>query len=155
MFLLLRRHLPQPLHPLAGQLRLALCVYTGTSIRRRVRSLPGRDIPVHRRTIIIAVIAVWMLTALIRSARTSRSAVRMIRVASLISIWVRAGALRRMVLRTRRGMRGLHALLPVLRPCVHASSAVYAPPAVRPLRRCRLRAQQQQGREKQPHRQRE
>jgi len=158
MFLLLRRHLPQPLHPLAGQLRLALSVYAGASIRWRVRSLPWHAVGISGRTITIAVIAVGMLPALIRAARASCTAIRVIRVSALIPALIticvrRAGGLRvvlRMVLRRMRWrMRCLYVLLPERPPRVHASSAI------RPLRRSRLRAQQQQGRKKQPHRQRE
>jgi predicted hotdog family 3-hydroxylacyl-ACP dehydratase len=90
-----------------------------------------------------------MLSALIRAAGSSGT-VWVIRVraqiaasiAALISIRPSARSLR-MIL----GMRRLHALLPELRPRIHA------PTAARPLRRSRLRAQQ--GREKQPHRERE
>jgi hypothetical protein len=107
-----------------------------------VGSLPWRAITIRWRT---KIIAVRMLAGLIRAAG---AAIRVIRVpaliAALITVGPRAGSLR-MILRMLR----LHALLPELRPRVHA------PPAVRPLRRSRLRAQQQQGREKQPHRQRE
>ena len=95
-----------------------------------------------------------MLPALIRPASASRTAARMVGVPALIAIWVgRAGTLRMvlgMILRRMRcWMRRLHALLPELRAAVHAPSAVIS------LRRSRLRAQQQQGREKQPQRQRE
>ena len=94
-----------------------------------------------------------MLPGLIRAIRT---AIRVIRVrgliaasiAALITIRVCAGSLG-MVLRMILRMRRLHALLPELRAAVHAPSAVIS------LRRSRLRAQQQQRREKQPHRQRE
>ena len=147
-FLLLRRHLPQPLRPLTWQPRSALSVHTTASIRGSVRSLALPAIGIRRRA---KIIAVGMLSALVRAASTSGT-VRVIRVraliaasiAALISIRPRAGSLR-MILR----MRCLHALLPELRPRIHA------PPAARPLRRSRLRAQQQQGREKQPHRERE
>jgi hypothetical protein len=73
-------------------------------------------------------------------------------VSTLVAIRMRAGSLRmvlRMVLRRMHcRMCRLHALLPELTRGIHA-------PTVRPLRRRRLRAQQQQRREKQPHRQRE
>ena len=104
-----------------------------------------------------------MLAALVSAARTSRTTVRVIRIpaviAPLIAVRRRARGLRvilRMVLGRMRGwMRCLYMLLPERPRRVHASSAVHAPSAIRPLRRSRLRAQQQQRREKQPHRQRE
>jgi hypothetical protein len=95
-----------------------------------------------------------MLSALVR-ASAACTGVRVIRIptriaasiAALIAIGPRAGSLR-MVLLVILRMRRLHALRPELPRRVHAASAV------KPLRRRRLRAQQQQGREKQPHRQR-
>ena len=96
-----------------------------------------------------------MLSALVRACAAC-TGVRVIRIpagiaaptATLIAIRVRAGSLRvilRMILRMRRPRR-LHALRPELPGRVHAS------PAVRPLRRRRLRAHQQHGRKKQPRR---
>ena len=70
-------------------------------------------------------------------------------IAARIRIRLRARSLRMVLLTGMPGSRRLHALLPELPRGVHA------PSAVRPLRRGRLRAQQQQGREKQPHRERE
>jgi hypothetical protein len=89
-----------------------------------------------------------MLSALIRASSAVRVICVRALIAALIPIRSRAGSLR-MVLRMILRMRPLHALLPELRPPVHAPAAVIS------LRRSRLRAQQQQGREKQPHRQRE
>jgi len=74
-----------------------------------------------------------MLPALIRAACTRRTAVRVIRVAALISIRPRARSLW-MVLRMILWMRCLHALLPELR------RPVGAPSTVKPLRRRRPRA---------------
>src|SRR5579863_10409173 len=91
-----------------------------------------------------------MLSALIRTPATA--AIRVIRVPTLIAVRVRAGSLwmvLRMILGRMSSPRSLHALLPELPGRVHA------PRAVRPLRRRRLRAQQQQGRKKQPRRERE
>jgi len=151
--LFLRRHLPQPLRPWTRQPCSALSVYAGASIGWRVCSLPLPAIGIRRRT---EIIAVGTLPTLIRAARTRCSAVRMIRVpaliaasiAALISIGPRTGSLRT-VLRVILRMRCLHALLPELR------CREIAPSAVRPLRRRRLRAQRQQRRDKQPHRERE
>jgi hypothetical protein len=95
-----------------------------------------------------------MLAAVIPARATA--AIRVIRIpagiaaptATLIGIRVRSRTLcvvLRMILRMRRPCR-LHTLRPELPGRVHT------PPAVRPLRRRRLRAHQQQGRKKQPHR---
>jgi hypothetical protein len=146
VFLLLRRHLPQPLRPLARQPRSALSVHTTATIRSSVRSLALPAIGIRRRT---KIIAVGMLSALIRAAGSSGT-VWVIRVRALIAASIAALISIRPSARSLRmilGMRRLHALLPELRPRIHA------PTAARPLRRSRLRAQQ--GREKQPHRERE
>ncbi len=147
MFLLLRRHLPEALHPWSGQFSFALSVCTGAAIRWRVTSLPLRAIGIRWWTIIIAV---GMLSALIRARATA--AIRVIRIPTLIAIRVRARSLwmvLRIILRRMRRPRRLHALRPELPGRVHA------PRTVRPLRRRRLRAHQQQGRKKQPRRERE
>jgi hypothetical protein len=139
VILLLRRHLPEALHPWSGQFSFALSICTRAFIRWRVTSLPLRAIGIRWWTIIIAV---GMLAALIRAG--TAAAIRVIRISALIAatisaligIRVRAGSLwmvLRMTLRMRRPRR-LHALLPELPGRVHA------PRAVRPLRRRRLRA---------------